>query len=92
MVGIFCKAKNGHYLLIEKHIANLKNDLNIVHTEFFGGQHYARTLRHWRENMMKNKEYIMKWYSKKILDTYEYYFASCEAAFTSGVTEKRTIE
>jgi cyclopropane-fatty-acyl-phospholipid synthase len=64
--------------------AIMKNDLNIVHTEFFGGQHYARTLRHWRENMMKNKEYIMKWYSKKILDMYEYYFASCEAAFTSG--------
>jgi len=64
--------------------AIMRNDLNIVHTEFFGGQHYARTLRHWRENMLKNKEYIMQSYGKKILDTYEYYFASCEAAFTSG--------
>lgn len=64
--------------------AIVKNDLGIIHTEFFGGQHYAKTLRHWRENMLRNKEYIMKWYSKKILDTYEYYFASCEAAFTSG--------
>ena len=62
----------------------MRNKLNIIHTEYFGGQHYAKTLHLWRESMLKNKEYILKTYDKKLLDTYEYYFASCEAAFTCG--------
>jgi cyclopropane-fatty-acyl-phospholipid synthase len=58
--------------------------LNIIHTEFFGGQHYAKTLRHWRENMMQNKEYIIKQYGIQLLNTYEYYLSSCEAMFNTG--------
>ncbi len=58
--------------------------LNIIHFEYFGGQHYAKTLHIWRENMLKKKEYILQKYGKKILDTYEYYFTVCEAAFSAG--------
>jgi len=64
--------------------AVMRAGLNIIHSEFFGGQHYARTLRHWRENMMKNKEYIIKQYGIQLLNTYEYYLASCEAMFNTG--------
>ena len=62
----------------------IMNGLNIIHTEFFGGQHYARTLHIWRENMLSKKDYILKHYGKKLLDTYEYYMSVCEAGFISG--------
>jgi cyclopropane-fatty-acyl-phospholipid synthase len=64
--------------------AVLRNNLNIIHTEYFGGQHYAKTLHIWRENMLKKKDYILKNYSEKLLNTYDYYFSVCEALFTSG--------
>lgn len=62
----------------------IRSGLNIIHTEFFGGQHYAKTLHIWRENMLKNKEYIVKHYGLDLLKTYEYYFAVCEAMFSTG--------
>ena len=61
------------------------NGLRIVHTEFFGGQHYAQTLRTWCKNMLKQKDYILKNYGKELLLKYEYYFTICEAGFNSNI-------
>jgi cyclopropane-fatty-acyl-phospholipid synthase len=60
------------------------NGLNTIHFEGFGGQHYAKTLKKWRENMMLEKQYILKNYGNELLAKYEYYFAICEAAFNTG--------
>ena len=64
--------------------AILRNGLQVAHNEFFGGQHYAKTLYHWRKNMMSSQTAILSKYDQSLIDTYEYYFASCEAAFTAG--------
>lgn len=61
-----------------------KNRLKLVHMEVFGGQHYAKTLRHWRENMLSKKDQIISMgYNEHLIRMYEYYFASCEAGFLS---------
>lgn len=59
--------------------------LNVVHFEGFGGQHYARTLKTWRENMWKEKDYIRTKYPEQLLLKYDYYFAICEAGFNTGI-------
>jgi len=61
------------------------NGLNVVHFEGFGGQHYAKTLKTWRENMWKEKEYIRSKYPEELLLKYDYYFAICEAGFNTGI-------
>lgn len=61
-----------------------KNKLNIIHIEYFGGQHYARTLREWRKNMMLEQDYIVKNYGEVLIRKYDYYFSECEAAFALG--------
>ena len=61
-----------------------ENGLNTVHFEGFGGQHYAKTLKIWREYMLSEKAYILSKYPKELLLKYEYYFAICEAAFNTG--------
>ena len=58
--------------------------LNLIHYEFFGGQHYAKTLNLWRQNIYKNKDYILQKYSNKIFLQFEYYLSICEAIFLSG--------
>ncbi len=60
------------------------NGLNIIHFEGFGGQHYAKTLKTWRENMWKEKDYIRTKYPEELLLKYDYYFAVCEAGFNTG--------
>ncbi len=60
------------------------NGLNIIHFEGFGGQHYAKTLRTWRENMWKEKDYIRSKYPEELLLKYDYYFSICEAGFNTG--------
>jgi cyclopropane-fatty-acyl-phospholipid synthase len=64
--------------------AVLRNGLQVIHSEFFGGQHYAKTLHHWRENMLVNRDVILKSYDQELINKFEYYFASCEAGFTGG--------
>jgi cyclopropane-fatty-acyl-phospholipid synthase len=61
------------------------NGLNIAHFEGFGGQHYARTLKAWRENMWKEKDYIRTKYPEELMLKYDYYFAICEAGFNTGI-------
>jgi cyclopropane-fatty-acyl-phospholipid synthase len=61
------------------------NGLNIIHFEGFGGQHYAKTLKTWRENMWMKKEYIRTKYPEELMLKYDYYFAICEAGFNTGI-------
>ena len=60
------------------------NGLNVIHFEGFGGQHYARTLKKWREYMIESKAYILEKYGIELFLKYEYYFAICEAGFDTG--------
>jgi len=61
------------------------NNMSCVHYEGFGGQHYARTLKEWKKNMLENKNYIINNYSEELLLKYEYYFSSSEAGFDTGI-------
>lgn len=62
-----------------------ESGLNVIHFEGFGGQHYARTLKEWRKNMMEEKTYIEKAYNNELILKYDYYFSICEAGFNSGM-------
>jgi cyclopropane-fatty-acyl-phospholipid synthase len=76
-----------------------RSGLRIIHVEFFGGQHYAKTLQEWRSRMMNNRKYIEEKYGIELLRRYDYYFASCYALFTTGnlgighyiITSKKTL-
>ncbi len=46
--------------------------------------HYAHTLRHWKENCIKNKEKIIKMFDEKFFRMWEFYLAGCEMAFKWG--------
>ena len=46
--------------------------------------HYSYTLRHWKENCIKNKEQIIKMFDVKFFRMWEFYLASCESAFKWG--------
>ena len=60
------------------------NDLKLVHMEVYGGQHYAKTLKIWRENMMERRKEINSiGYSDEFLRKYEFYMAICESSFLS---------
>lgn len=46
------------------------------------GDHYAETLRQWRERFMMNRDRVLALgYDERFVRTWEYYLASCEAAF-----------
>tara|TARA_B110000027_G_scaffold83828_1_gene89017 strand:- start:1753 stop:2943 length:1191 start_codon:yes stop_codon:yes gene_type:complete len=46
--------------------------------------HYSYTLRHWKENCIKNKEQIIKMFDERFFRMWEFYLASCESAFKWG--------
>ena len=46
--------------------------------------HYANTLRHWKENCIKNKEKIISMFDEKFFRMWEFYLAGCEMAFKWG--------
>ena len=46
--------------------------------------HYSHTLRHWKENCLKNKEKIISMFDEKFFRMWEFYLAGCEAAFKWG--------
>jgi cyclopropane-fatty-acyl-phospholipid synthase len=46
--------------------------------------HYSYTLRHWKENCLKNKEKIIEMFDEKFFRTWEFYLAGCEIAFKWG--------
>jgi cyclopropane-fatty-acyl-phospholipid synthase len=70
-----------HWILEEGN----KHRMSLNHFEMFGGQHYAETLKHWRQNMMHAKEALLaKGYTQEIIRTYEYYFGICEGCFRAN--------
>jgi len=71
---------NTDWILDKSH----KNGLKTIHFEGFGGQHYSKTLKHWREKIVKDKEELIKKYGIKLFNKYEYYLASTEANFKLG--------
>ncbi len=46
--------------------------------------HYSHTLRHWKENCLKNKEKIIQMFDEKFFRMWEFYLAGCEVAFKWG--------
>ena len=46
--------------------------------------HYSHTLRHWKENCIRNKEKIIKMFDEKFFRMWEFYLAGCEMAFKWG--------
>ena len=46
--------------------------------------HYSHTLRHWKENCIKNKVQIVNMFDEKFFRMWEFYLASCESAFKWG--------
>jgi len=46
--------------------------------------HYSYTLRHWKENCIKNKAKIIEMYDEKFFRMWEFYLAGCEIAFKWG--------
>jgi cyclopropane-fatty-acyl-phospholipid synthase len=46
--------------------------------------HYSHTLRHWKENCIKNKEKIVKMYDERFFRMWEFYLTGCEIAFKWG--------
>ena len=46
--------------------------------------HYSHTLRHWKENCIKNKEEIINIFDERFFRMWEFYLAGCEIAFKWG--------
>ena len=46
--------------------------------------HYSYTLRHWKENCIKNKAQIINMFDEKFFRMWEFYLAGCEIAFKWG--------
>ena len=46
--------------------------------------HYSHTLRHWKENCIKNKDKIVKMFDEKFFRMWEFYLTGCEMAFKWG--------
>jgi len=52
------------------------------------GQHYSRTLRVWRDNMVANKSHIPAHHDETVFLAYEMYLAHCEASYRVGIIDK----
>jgi cyclopropane-fatty-acyl-phospholipid synthase len=46
--------------------------------------HYSHTLRHWKENCIKNKAKIVEMFDERFFRMWEFYLAGCEIAFKWG--------
>jgi len=46
--------------------------------------HYSHTLRHWKENCIKNKAQIIEMFDEKFFRMWEFYLTGCEVAFKWG--------
>jgi len=46
--------------------------------------HYSYTLKHWKENCLKNKEKIIQMFDEKFYRMWEFYLTGCEVAFKWG--------
>ena len=46
--------------------------------------HYSHTLRHWKENCLRNKDKIIQMFDERFFRMWEFYLAGCEMAFKWG--------
>jgi cyclopropane-fatty-acyl-phospholipid synthase len=46
--------------------------------------HYSHTLRHWKENCIRNKEQIIETFDERFFKMWEFYLTGCEIAFKWG--------
>ena len=46
--------------------------------------HYSYTLRHWKDNCIKNREKITEMFDERFFRMWEFYLAGCEIAFKWG--------
>ena len=46
--------------------------------------HYSYTLKHWKENCIKNKKKIIEMFDERFFRMWEFYLAGCEIAFKWG--------
>jgi cyclopropane-fatty-acyl-phospholipid synthase len=46
--------------------------------------HYSHTLRHWKENCIKNKAQIIEMFDERFFRMWEFYLTGCEIAFKRG--------
>jgi cyclopropane-fatty-acyl-phospholipid synthase len=46
--------------------------------------HYSHTLRHWKENCLKNKAQIIEMFDERFFRMWEFYLTGCEIAFKWG--------
>jgi cyclopropane-fatty-acyl-phospholipid synthase len=61
--------------------ATRASDLRLVHLDDIG-PHYATTLRHWRENLLRNAAAVRTLgYPETFIRMWEFYLAYCEAGF-----------
>ena len=57
------------------------SDFSLVHLEEIG-QHYAKTLRHWRRKFKENESRVLQLgYPQRFVRMWEYYLCYCEAGF-----------
>lgn len=64
--------------------ASGRTDLRLVHAEDFG-PHYARTLRAWNRNFVRNCDAIAaRGYDERFQRLWRFYFAYCEGGFAEG--------
>ncbi|ETO09409.1 cyclopropane-fatty-acyl-phospholipid synthase [Reticulomyxa filosa] len=52
------------------------------------GQHYARTIRNWRDSFLENRDVLLKKYDRELVLLQEFYFAHVEASYRIGVVDK----
>ncbi|MDO5741048.1 MAG: cyclopropane-fatty-acyl-phospholipid synthase family protein [Ornithinimicrobium sp.] len=65
--------------------------LRVEHARFFG-QHYAETLRRWRQSFLARRdEVIALGFSERFVRVWEYYLAYCEAGFRGGAIDVAQI-
>lgn len=65
--------------------ASLSSDLRLVRLDDIG-EHYAETLRLWRERLVARRaEAIALGYPDSLVRLFEFYFAYCEGGFAEGV-------
>ncbi len=65
------------------HAVNRSRALYPVHAERFG-QHYGKTMREWRRNLLEHEETITEAYSRQHVRVYDYIWGMSSASFTSS--------
>ncbi len=65
---------------------NRTGNLRPIHHELFG-QHYGRTMREWRRNVLANAEDIARLHSEEHVRVYDYIYGLNSGSFTAGALD-----